>query len=249
MLVHLRREKDDKVWRSVTKSHRASAITAALHGLGSNVLRLLLSDRAGRRTYRRRLPGADIDLSSLLLGHSNGLLKERFLSMALTKIWDIDSPEDSGKKKKKRKPIRISVCHVWNKEPHPSMDDGEQGFLPLQRGWGQTWPSSGCPPLSPPPPSSAPPQGAIAQPHPGSPTDPSEHTKNKCFSGWLSLLLGAYSSAEAIQELCFLFTPIIDPFELIRLICVAQRGEVMILIFSLVLVSLYINSLITGQLF
>lgn len=34
----------------------------------------------------RRLPGADIDLSSLLLGHSKGLLKERFLSMALTKI-------------------------------------------------------------------------------------------------------------------------------------------------------------------
>lgn len=37
-------------------------------------------------TYMSRLPGADMDLSSLLLGHSKGLLKERFLSMALTKI-------------------------------------------------------------------------------------------------------------------------------------------------------------------
>ena len=36
--------------------------------------------------YMSRLPGADMDLSSLLLGHSKGLLKERFLSMALTKI-------------------------------------------------------------------------------------------------------------------------------------------------------------------
>lgn len=39
-----------------------------------------------RQTHMRRLPGADIDRSSLLLGHSKGLLKERFLSMALTKI-------------------------------------------------------------------------------------------------------------------------------------------------------------------
>lgn len=38
-------------------------------------------------SYMSRLPGADMDLSSLLLGHSKGLLKERFLSMALTKIW------------------------------------------------------------------------------------------------------------------------------------------------------------------
>lgn len=37
-------------------------------------------------TYMSRLLGADIDLSSLRLGHSNGLLKERFLNMALTKI-------------------------------------------------------------------------------------------------------------------------------------------------------------------
>lgn len=36
--------------------------------------------------YMSRLPGADMDLSSLLLGHSKGLLKERFLSMARTKI-------------------------------------------------------------------------------------------------------------------------------------------------------------------
>lgn len=43
----------------------------------------------------RRLPGADIDRSSLLLGHSKGLLKERFLSMALTKIWDIHNTGDS----------------------------------------------------------------------------------------------------------------------------------------------------------
>lgn len=47
---------------------------------------LLLGLHARRRTYMRRLPGADMDLSSLLLGHSKGLLKERFLSMALTKI-------------------------------------------------------------------------------------------------------------------------------------------------------------------
>lgn len=40
-------------------------------------------------TYMRRLLGADIDLSSLLLGQSNGLLKERFLSIALTRIWNI----------------------------------------------------------------------------------------------------------------------------------------------------------------
>lgn len=39
--------------------------------------------------YMSRLPGADMDLSSLLLGHSKGLLKERFLSMARTKIWNI----------------------------------------------------------------------------------------------------------------------------------------------------------------
>lgn len=38
-------------------------------------------------SYMSRLPGADMDLSSRLLGHSKkGLLKERFLSMALTKI-------------------------------------------------------------------------------------------------------------------------------------------------------------------
>lgn len=36
--------------------------------------------------YMSRLPGADMDLSSLLLGLSNGLLKERFLSMAFTRI-------------------------------------------------------------------------------------------------------------------------------------------------------------------
>ena len=40
--------------------------------------------RAG--TYMSRFPGADMDLSSLLLGHSKGLLKERFLSMAFTRI-------------------------------------------------------------------------------------------------------------------------------------------------------------------
>lgn len=39
--------------------------------------------------YMSRLPGADMDLSSLLLGHSKGLLKERFLSMAFTKIWNV----------------------------------------------------------------------------------------------------------------------------------------------------------------
>lgn len=44
---------------------------------------------AGMCAYMSRLPGADMDLSSLLLGHSKGLLKERFLSMALTKIWNI----------------------------------------------------------------------------------------------------------------------------------------------------------------
>lgn len=43
----------------------------------------------GACAYMSRLPGADIDLSSLLLGHSKGLLKDRFLSMALTKIWNI----------------------------------------------------------------------------------------------------------------------------------------------------------------
>ena len=40
----------------------------------------------GRVTYMSRFPGADMDLSSLLLGHSKGLLKERFLSMAFTRI-------------------------------------------------------------------------------------------------------------------------------------------------------------------
>lgn len=43
-------------------------------------------DVNGLCAYMSRLPGADMDLSSLLLGHSKGLLKERFLSMALTKI-------------------------------------------------------------------------------------------------------------------------------------------------------------------
>lgn len=38
-----------------------------------------------------RLPGADMDLSSLLLGHSNGFPKERFLNMALTKIYSINN--------------------------------------------------------------------------------------------------------------------------------------------------------------
>lgn len=37
-------------------------------------------------SYMSRFPGADMDLSSLLLGHSKGLLKERFLSMAFTRI-------------------------------------------------------------------------------------------------------------------------------------------------------------------
>lgn len=39
-------------------------------------------------SYMSRLPGADMDLSSRRLGHSKGLLKERFLSMAFTKIWN-----------------------------------------------------------------------------------------------------------------------------------------------------------------
>ena len=47
--------------------------------------------------------------------------------------------------------------------------------LPLRRGWGRTWPSSGCPPRSPPPPSSAPPPEARGRCLPGSPTGPSEH--------------------------------------------------------------------------
>lgn len=42
-------------------------------------------------TYMSRLPGADMDLSSLLLGHSNGFPKERFLNMALTKIYSINN--------------------------------------------------------------------------------------------------------------------------------------------------------------
>lgn len=37
--------------------------------------------------YISRLPGADMDLSSRRLGHSKGLLNERFLSMAFTRIW------------------------------------------------------------------------------------------------------------------------------------------------------------------
>jgi len=37
----------------------------------------------------RRLLGADMDLSSLLLGHSNGFPKERFLNMAFTSIYSI----------------------------------------------------------------------------------------------------------------------------------------------------------------
>ena len=44
---------------------------------------------AGLCAYMSRLPGADMERSSLLLGHSKGLLKERFLSMALTKIWNV----------------------------------------------------------------------------------------------------------------------------------------------------------------
>lgn len=44
--------------------------------------------------YMSRLPGADMDLSSLLLGHSKGLLKERFLSMAFTKIWKVHNQKD-----------------------------------------------------------------------------------------------------------------------------------------------------------
>lgn len=37
-------------------------------------------------TYVRRPPGADMDLSARLAWHSKGLLKERFLSMDLTRI-------------------------------------------------------------------------------------------------------------------------------------------------------------------
>lgn len=37
-------------------------------------------------SYMSRLPGADMDLSSRLLGHSKGLLNERFLNIAFTKI-------------------------------------------------------------------------------------------------------------------------------------------------------------------
>lgn len=51
-----------------------------------------------------------------------------------------------------------------------------RGCSPLPRGWGRTWPSSGCPPPSPPPQSSAPPPGAACRCLPASPTDPTEHT-------------------------------------------------------------------------
>lgn len=37
-------------------------------------------------TYKVRPPGADMDLPCLRLGHSKGLLKERFRSMDFTRI-------------------------------------------------------------------------------------------------------------------------------------------------------------------
>lgn len=41
-------------------------------------------------TYVSKLPGADMDLSSLRAWGSNGFPKERFLSMDLTRIWGTD---------------------------------------------------------------------------------------------------------------------------------------------------------------
>lgn len=67
----------------------ALSVWSLLLGLGSPSTAWLLSVHRCWLTYMRRLLGADIDLSSLLLGQSNGLLKERFLSIALTKIWNI----------------------------------------------------------------------------------------------------------------------------------------------------------------
>lgn len=88
--------------------------------------------------------------------------------------------------KRKKKPSSYLQLSRLQQRPPVQRGSGDQAFSPLQRGWGQTWPSSGCPPLSPPPPSSAPPQGAADQRHPGSPTDPSEHTRNAYFTGWLA---------------------------------------------------------------
>lgn len=63
---------------------------------------------------------------------------------------------------------------IWHKSARWVEDN--QSFLPLRRGWEQTWLSSGCPPPSPPPQSSVPPPEARGQCLPGSPIDPSKHT-------------------------------------------------------------------------
>ncbi len=106
MLVNLIQQKEEtgvKYW-PVLESQAITAISMSLCGFVSDLhlqdvicLHLVCEgdqdmddcQADGLCAYMSRLPGADMDLSSLRLGHSKGLLKERFLSMARTKIWNI----------------------------------------------------------------------------------------------------------------------------------------------------------------
>lgn len=84
MCRHVKEEEVENSSCIVNSSN--GAVQFALHINAGGIKYANKQHKHGACSYMRRLPGADMDLSSLLLGHSKGLLKERFLSMALTKI-------------------------------------------------------------------------------------------------------------------------------------------------------------------
>lgn len=191
----------------------------------------------------RRLPGADIDLSSLLLGHSKGLLKERFLSMALTKIWDIHSTEDSHQGGRQEKQKSSSYLHLSCLEQRPPPQRGWwwSGFLTTAERLGtnltEFWMSSSV--------TSTTEQCSSSRGNRSAPPWVTHWSiwahKKQMFqrlsdraycSAWTVLLRLFSSDASSVDQ--------IEPFVLIKHICVAQRSGSLLMtpIFSLMLVSL-----------
>jgi len=56
-----------------------------------------------------------MDLSSLLLGHSNGFPKERFLNMALTKIYSINNKISLTVHIKEYRSGHVEIQHIHGK--------------------------------------------------------------------------------------------------------------------------------------
>lgn len=114
-------------------------------------------------------------------------------------------------------PVGVHHCFGWTREHRAS--SVSLRCSPLPRGWGRTWPSSGCPLPSPPPQSSAPPPGAAGQCLPASPTGPTEHAvdgknivklraKSRAFHSerafnWIYTVYGKVTDYNETKQTCF----------------------------------------------